>query len=189
MFADDYRSFLKLVIIRSNDLELQLSIDLLLKISFELIKQFIYFQIPGDLVAVEMSNHETPREDNDRLHLVHRFNDDPPLGHILRPGGHLRRRAGRPVVHRSMAGFHERSPLLLNRQPGLLLHLTNDPHHSMLRFNLDQSVETQHPDRHQRRTDGKDAAEIESQGGEDAGRRGDIIRVILATLIRNLRED
>lgn len=83
------------------------------------------------------------------------------MGHILRPGGHLRRRTRRPAVHRSMAGLHERSALLPDRQPSLLLHPTNDLDHVMLRFDLDQSVETKYPDRHQRRADGEDAAKVE----------------------------
>lgn len=112
-------------------------------------------------MAVKVSNHETPGEDNDRLHLVHRFNNDPPMGHILRPGGHLRRRAGRPIMYRSVAGLHERRPLLPNRQPGVLLHPTNDSHHAMLRVDLDQGVEKEHTDGYQRRADGEDAAEVE----------------------------
>lgn len=136
-----------------------------------------------------MPNHETPRTDNDHLHLVHRPNDDPSLGHILRPGCHLWRRAGRPIVHRSVAGLHERSSLLPDRQPGLLLYPTDDPHYTMLRFDLDQSMEKKYTDRHQGRTDGENAAEIEGQGGKDVGGGSNTVRIVMAAIIRDLRED
>lgn len=113
-------------------------------------------------MAVEVSNNETPRPNHDNVHLVPGAHHHDTVGHLLRPGGHLHGRPGDPDVHRGVAGLAERRPLLPHRQHDLLLHPAHDPHHHVLRAHLDQSVEAQHPHRHQRRADGAHAAEVES---------------------------
>lgn len=110
-----------------------------------------------------MSNNETPRQNHDNIHMVHRLDHHHPLGDILRPGGDLQRCPRRPTLHRSLARFPERSPLLSDRQHGILLHPTHDSHHHVLRPDLDQGLEEEHPDGHKGCADGTDATEVEGQ--------------------------
>ena len=136
-----------------------------------------------------MPNHETTSPDHDHLHLVHRADHDHPMGDFFRPGGDLQRRSRRATVHRSVARFHERSFVFSHREYGLLLHFAHDFDHTLLRFDLDQSVEKTHPDGYERRPNGTHATEVESESGQDVGSRGDSIRLVVATFVRDFRPD
>lgn len=143
-------------------------------------------QIFGYLVAPKMSNNKKTRKNNDHHHLVGRINYDDSLGDILRPRWNLQRCTRRKTLPRSVARFYEWRSIFFNRKYDFLLHITDDSDNDVLRTDMDQGVETQHSHRHQRCSDGTTAAEIKSKSGENASRRSDIVRPLLASALRNI---
>lgn len=90
-------------------------------------------------------------------------------------------------MQRGVAEQHERRDVLPRGEPPLLLRAAARPHLAVLRPHLDQGVAAVHPVRLQGRADGADAAKVQSQGGEDAGRGGHPVRVVVAAALHHLR--
>lgn len=136
-----------------------------------------------------MSDHNTPRTHHDSGDMDNRRDHDDTVGAVLRPGGHLQRRSGRTAVHRSLARIPGRLAVLSGRQLAVLLHTAHDSHLVVLHTDLGESVQTPHPQRHQGRADRAHAAEVEGEGGEDAGGRRDTVRTVVAAVVRDIRQD
>lgn len=68
-----------------------------------------------------------------------------------------------------------------------MLRATHDPHNSVLHRHMDKGVEAKHTERHQGRPNGTIAAEIQSQGRQDAHRRRHSLRTVLAAALRYFR--
>lgn len=88
-----------------------------------------------------------------------------------------------------MARPPQRVSIFPHRQLPLLLHPTHDPHLYVLRSHLDQGMEKNYPIRHQGRSDGADAAEVQSESSQDARGRSHPVCAILAAIVRHLRKD
>lgn len=67
-----------------------------------------------------------------------------------------------------------------------MLRSTNDPDIDVLRSDMDKSMEKTHSERHERRPDGKNTAEVEGEGCQDAGRRRHPLRPLVASVVHNL---
>lgn len=147
------------------------------------------FQVFGDLVAAEMPNHETAGSHDDRRDLVHRSNDDVTVVAVLRSGLHLRGRARSSSLCGSVAASRGRHALLPDRQSDPLLRAADDSHISLLHSHMDQGVAQAHTHRHQGRPDGEVTAEVEGEGGQDAGRGRHTLRSLVAASLRDLRRD
>lgn len=70
-----------------------------------------------------------------------------------------------------------------------MLRSSHDFDLSLLYPDLDKSMAKAYPLWHEGRSDGEDTAEIESKGGEDAGRRSDSVRAVVAAALRDLHGD
>lgn len=141
------------------------------------------------MVATEMPDHEEACKDDDSRDLVHRPDDNLSVVAVLRPGVHLRGRTRPEALSRGVASPRRRHPLLLDRQLDSLLRSSDDPDIRLLHLDLDQGLAEAYTDRHERRADGKDTAEVESEGRQDAGRGRDIVRSVVAAPLRDLHGD
>lgn len=146
------------------------------------------FQVFGDLVAAKMPNHKTTGPLDDRRDLVHRSDDDVAVVAVLR-SGHLRRRARNAHLSGNVAASRGRQALLPDRQSDPLLRAANDSHISLLHSHMDQGMAQAYTHRHQRRPDGEITAEVEGEGGQDAGRGRHTLRSLVAASLRDLRRD
>lgn len=70
-----------------------------------------------------------------------------------------------------------------------LLRPADDTHISLLHSYLDQGVAQAYTYRYQGRPDGEDTAEVEGEGGQDAGRGCDTLRPLMVASLRNLCRD
>ena len=140
-------------------------------------------------MAPEVSNNEEASSHDDRGDLVHRPDNHIPVAALLRPGGDLRRRSEPEALPGGVAAPGGRHPLLPDRQSNVVLRPAHDTHLPLLHSDLDQSMATAHPVRHEGRPDGEDTAKVEGEGGEDAGRRRDPVRAVMAASLRDLHGD
>jgi len=144
------------------------------------------FQVFGDLVAAEMSNHETASSHDNRRDLVHRPDNDVTVVVILRFGLHLRRRSRFAFLSGKVATSQGWLAVLSNWQSDSLLRIANDTHIPLLYSHLDQGVAQTYTYRCQGRPDGEDTAEVEGEGGQDVGRGRDTLRPFMVASLRNL---
>jgi len=90
------------------------------------------FQVFGDLVAAEMSNHETASSHDNRRDLVHRSDNDVTVVAILRFGLHLRRRSRFALLSGKVATSQGWLAVLSNWQSDPLLRIADDTHIPLL---------------------------------------------------------
>lgn len=140
-------------------------------------------------MAHEVSDHDKTSSYHDSVHLADRRHHHHSVGAVLRPRSHLRRPPRHPAVHRSLARLPRRLTLLPGVQPAILLHPAADTDLHVLHPDLGARVQTSHPQRHQGCSDGTDAAEVQGQGCQDAGRRRHLVCSLLAAAVRHLRQD
>jgi len=140
-------------------------------------------------VAAQVPDHEAARSHDDRGDLVHRSDDDVALAAVFRFGLHLRRRSRSAALPGDMATSGGWLPVLSDRQLDPLLRAANDPHIALLHPHMDQGVAQTHTHRHQGRSDGEDTAEVEGEGGKNAGGGRDTVRPLVAAPLRHLRRD
>ena len=140
-------------------------------------------------MAPEVSNNEEAGSHDDRGDLVHRPDDHITVVAFLRSGGDLQRRPEPEALPGGVAAPQGRHPLLPDRQSNVVLHPPHDTDLTLLHPDLDQGMATAHPVRHEGRSDGEDTAEVEGEGGEDAGGGRDPVRAVVAASLRDLHGD
>lgn len=140
-------------------------------------------------MAPKVSDNEEEGPNDNSGDLVHRPHNNFPVAPLLRPGRHLQRRSRPEALPGGVAAPEGRHPLLPDRQSDPVLRTPHDPHLPLLHPDLDQSVAEAHTLGHEGRPDGEDTAEIEGEGGENAGRRGDTLRPLVAAFVRDLHGD
>lgn len=88
-----------------------------------------------------------------------------------------------------MAASQGRLAILPDWQSDPLLRAADDTHIPLLYSHLDQGMAQAYTHRYQGRPDGEDTAEVEGEGGQDAGRGRDTFRPLMVASLRNLRRD
>lgn len=147
------------------------------------------FKVPGNLVPIKMPDHEAPGASHDHGHLVGRPDHHHSVGPVLRSGGRLQGDTRSGDLLGGLATRHGRQPVLLAGQFAALLHHPHHPHLDLLHSDLDTRGAPQHPDRHQGWPGGAHAAEVQIQGGQDAGGSRGAVCALLDAALRHFCQD
>lgn len=106
-----------------------------------------------------MPDNKTTCSSDNRCHLAGSLHHHNTLGSLFRSRD-IQRSSGRFALPRSLARVPERIHVFFNCEFSFLLHPPTHFDNTLLYFNLDKSLEKNDTDRHERRSNGKNAAEI-----------------------------